>query len=212
MNILLACEESQAVTIELRKRGHNAFSCGILPCSGGYPEWHIQDDAINTAYDPLRNWDMLIGFPPCTDLAVSGAAWFKQKRENGSQERAIRFFMKLWGAPVAMIALENPVNILGGKYVQTYFPALYEELALPLKPAQYIEPYFFGDEANKKTGLWLKNLPKLRPTNMVDGSKYITSPSGKRYPEWSWKTGGGSGHIRSKTFPGIAKAMAIQWG
>ena len=109
MKILVACEESQAVTIELRKLGHEAYSCDIEPCSGGYPEWHIHDDVLKYL---INEWDMMIAFPPCTHLAVSGARWFKQKRADGRQQKAIDFFMSLANAPIAKIAIENPISIM----------------------------------------------------------------------------------------------------
>jgi hypothetical protein len=194
MKILVACEESQAVTIELRKLGHEAYSCDLLECSGGHPEWHIQGDAIKEAYS--GKYEIMIAFPPCTDLAVSGAAWFEQKRKDGRQEKSIQFFMDLMKAPIDKICIENPVGIMSGIYRE---------------PDQIIQPYFFGDEAQKSTCLWLKNLNKLEPTNIVGKGKFKTSPSGKKYAEWVWNTGGGSGKARSKTFPGIAKAMAEQF-
>ena len=195
LRVLVACEESQAVCIELRNRGFNAYSCDILPCSGGHPEWHIQKDVTELL---TEFWDLVIAFPPCTDLAVSGAAWFEQKRKDGRQQKSIDFFM-LFANYDGKIAIENPVGIMSRIY---------------RKPNQIIEPYYFGDAANKKTCIWLKGLPKLKhnPDNYSKGSEYIESPSGRRYPDWCWKTGGGSGHVRSKTYPGIAKAMAEQWG
>lgn len=210
LRILVACEESQAVTKEFRALGHDAFSCDILPESGGHPEWHIQGDVL-----PLlkQQWDLIVAFPPCTDLAVSGAAWFSKKRASGSQREAIEFFMKFVHADCDFICIENPVGILSGKYIKEHFPDLCEKYNLPLKPTQTIEPYFFGDPANKKTCLWLKGLPKLAhdPKDHCQGSTYVESKSGKRYPDWCWNTGGGSGNLRSKTFPGIAKAIAEQW-
>jgi hypothetical protein len=213
MKVLVACEESQAVCIEFRKLEHEAYSCDILPCSGGHPEWHLQMDVFEAI--KLKKWDKVISFQPCTDIAVSGAAWFKKKREDGTQEKSIRFFFEVWKFSNCS---ENPVGILnGGKYIKSWFPDLYNEMTafgFPFSPSQIIEPYYFGDAANKKTCLWLRNLPLLKhdPINYSEGSKYIQSPSGRSYPEWCWKTGGGSGKIRSKTFPGIASAMAEQWG
>lgn len=211
IRVLVACEESQAVCIEFRKRGFEAFSCDILPCSGGHPEWHIQGDVLEQLD---KGWDAILAFPPCTHLAVSGAAWFKNKREDGSQEDAIRFFMEMYNAPCDYVCVENPVGIISGKYILKHFPTLCEELGLPIKQTQIIEPYYFGDEANKKTCLWLKGLPPLAhdPANYSKGSTYYTSPSGNRSPDWHQKTGGGSGKVRSKTYPGIARAMAEQWG
>lgn len=209
--ILVACEESQAVTIEFRKLGFEAYSADILDCSGGHPEWHLKGDVTEILND---FWDAIIAFPPCTHLAVSGAAHFAAKRADGRQEEAIRFFMTIMQSSCKNISIENPVGIISGDYVKKYFPHLCEEFGLPIKYTQIIEPYYFGDNANKKTCLWLKGLPPLEhdPANYVEGSVYITTPSGRRSPEWHQKTGKGSGHIRSKTYPGIAKAMATQWG
>ena len=216
MKILVACEESQAVTIEFRKLGHEAYSCDILECSGGYPEWHLKQDVA-----PLlkENWDMIIAFPPCTHLAVSGAAWFEKKREDGRQRDSIEFFMKFINADCEKIAVENPIGIISGAYISKWFPDLQEKYNFPIKPTQKIQPWQFGDEAQKATCLWLKGLEELKPTNIVgkgefkmnhrkDGSvEYRTKwfeDARKLSPEERSKA-------RSKTFPGIAKAMAEQW-
>jgi hypothetical protein len=184
MKILVACEESQVVTIAFRERGHEAFSCDILPCSGGHPEWHIQDDVLRH----LEGWDMMIAFPPCTDLAVSGARWFNEKREDGRQAKAITFFMALVTAPVKRSAIENPIGIMSSFYC---------------KPDQIIQPWQFGHGETKATCLWLKNLPKLRPTDIVDGREQRV---------WKMAPSTDRALLRSKTFPGIANAMAEQWG
>lgn len=236
MNILVACEESQRVTIELRKLGHEAYSCDILDPSGGHPEWHIQQDVI-----PLLNgkcsfstmdgvnhsinekWDLIIAFPPCTHLAVSGAAWFEKKRKDGRQKDAVEFFCTILNADCEKIAVENPVNIIGGEYIRKFFPEMAEKYNLPLKQTQIIQPYQFGDRARKKTCLWLKNLPELNPTQIVDAGEIYTT-SGKNYSvgacaNWAVGEDGKSlrwgdprtAKARSKTFPGIAKAMAQQW-
>lgn len=217
MKILVACEESQAVTIELRKLGHEAYSCDIESCSGGHPEWHLRQDVI-----PLldKKWDMIIAFPPCTHLAVSGAAHFKKKREDGRQRQAIEFFMKIWNADCEKISVENPVNIISGTYINKYFPDLQEKYGFPIKPTQVIQPYEFGDKARKKTCLWLKGLSQLKPTNIVEpgeildggysvgaSAHYATDENGKIIAWNDPRTA----KIRSKTFPGIAKAMAEQW-
>lgn len=210
MRVLVACEESQAVCIAFRERGHEAYSCDILPCSGGHPEWHIQDDVLKHLND---RWNRIISFQPCTDLAVSGAAWFDRKRLSGEQEQSIKFFFEVW---LKSNCSENPVGILnGGYYIKKWFPEIYNlmiELGFPFKPSQIINPWQFGDPVSKKTCLWLKGLPPLLPTQIVNQSKYIKAPSGRKYPEWCWKTGKGCGKLRSKTLPGIAKAMAEQWG
>jgi site-specific DNA-cytosine methylase len=217
MKILVACEESQAVTKEFRALGHEAYSCDIEPCSGGHPEWHLQLDVTELL---KIKWDMIIAFPPCTHLAVSGAAHFKKKREDGRQEEAIKFFMALLAADCPKIAVENPVNIISGDYIRKHFPQLQEQYNLPIKPTQAIQPYEYGHEARKKTCLWLKGLPKLQPTNIVSCgeidknghsvgacSTFARDENGKIL---SWNDPR-TGKIRSKTFEGIAKAMAVQW-
>ena len=203
MRILVACEESQAVTKELRKLGHEAFSCDLLPCSGGHPEWHLQQDVFEVIN---KGWDMMIAFPPCTDLAVSGARHFERKRADGSQQKSIKFFMDLANAPIEKIALENPIGIISSEW---------------RKPDQIIQPWHFGDKAQKSTCLWLKNLPKLQHTNIVEKGEFFefTSKKGekKRMPMWYYKalqdakTPEQRRTLRSKTFKGIASAMAKQW-
>ena len=182
--LLVACEESQAVTKAFRKLGIEAYSCDILECSGGHPEWHIQGDVTEVIND---GWDMIIAFPPCCHLAVSGARYFKQKIADGRQPKAIEFFMMHVNANAKYIAVENPVSVMSTKY---------------RKPDQIINPWQFGHGEKKKTCLWLKNLPKLKPTDIVEGRDeriYLMSPSKDRKRN------------RSKTFPGIAAAMADQW-
>jgi hypothetical protein len=146
MRVLIACEESQAVCIALRAKGHEAYSCDIQDCSGGHPEWHIKDDVLKVINE---GWDMMIAFPPCTDLAVSGARYFEQKRKDGRQQQGIEFFMALANAPIRKIAIEKPVGVMSKVY---------------RKPDQIIQPYYFGDPERKTTCLWLKNLPKLLHT------------------------------------------------
>jgi hypothetical protein len=204
IKILIACEESQAVTIEFRKLGHEAYSCDIEPCSGGHPEWHLQQDVLPLLNEP---WDMMIAFPPCTYLTVTANRWYKpeyeEKYPTRKQDRAdaISFFMALVNAPIERIAIENPVGIMSSKY---------------RKPDQIIQPWQFGDAQIKKTCLWLTpNMPILKPTNIVEPlyKEYnsSTKASGKsRYPMlWAVK---GDAKARSKTFQGIARAMAEQWG
>jgi len=203
MRILVACEESQAVTKELRKLGHEAFSCDILECTGGHPEWHLQQDVFEVIN---QGWHMMIAFPPCTDLAVSGARHFERKRADGSQQRSIKFFMDLANAPIEKIALENPIGIISTEW---------------RKPDQIIQPWQFGDKAQKSTCLWLKGLPKLEHTNIVEKGDFFefVSKKGekKRMPMWYYKalqeakTPAQRRTLRSKTFKGIAKAMAEQW-
>ena len=184
MRVLVACEESQAVTIELRRLGHEAYSCDILECSGGHPEWHLQQDVLPLLKEP---WDMIIAFPPCTHLAVSGARYFEQKRKDGRQQQGIDFFMAFAGADCPRIAIENPVGIMS-----TYWR----------KPDQIIQPWQFGHGETKATCLWLKGLPLLKPTQVVDGREQRI---------WRMPPGPERAKLRSKTFPGIARAMAEQW-
>ncbi len=195
--VLIACEESQAVTKEFRNLGIEAFSCDLLPCSGGHPEWHFQCDV---AEQLKRDWDMIIAFPPCTHLASSGAAWFEQKRKDGRQGVAIDFFMMFAYHPCELKAIENPVGIMSTIY---------------RKPDQIIQPYQFGDSFSKKTCLWLYGLPKLAPTELVSPGEKVVYKSGKSMPKWYADAyslpPAERAKVRSKTFPGIAKAMAVQW-
>jgi len=193
MKILVACEESQAVTIELRKLGHEAYSCDIEPCSGGHPEWHLRQDV-----KPMlkQEWDMILAFPPCTHLAVSGAAWFEEKRKDGRQQQGIDFFMLFANCGCEKIAIENPVGIMSTTW---------------RKPDQIIQPYEYGHMEQKKTCLWLKGLPPLKPTNNVY-EKMLELPKNVRERLHYLPPSEDRAKLRSKTFPGIAKAMAEQWG
>ncbi len=202
MKIIMACEESQAVCIAFRKRGHEAYSCDTQECSGGHPEWHIQGDVLEQLD---KGWDIMIGFPPCTHLAVSGARWFPEKRKDGRQQEGIDFFMALVNAPIEKIAIENPIGIMSSIY---------------RKPDQIIQPYYFGDPDQKTTCLWFKNLPILFHAKKIDlfnddithvKPKFIISKTGNKYNRLH-HLGSGHGYERSKTFPGIANAMAEQWG
>lgn len=184
MKILVACEESQAVTIELRRLGHEAYSCDIEPCSGGHPEWHLQVDALELL---KMKWDMILAFPPCTHLAVSGARYFEQKRKDGRQQAAIDFFMRFANADCPKIAIENPVGIMSTVWK---------------KPDQIIQPWQFGHGETKKTCLWLKGLPPLIPTEIVEGREQRI---------WKMPPSEDRAKNRAKTFPGIARAMAEQW-
>tara|TARA_R110000824_G_C14942174_1_gene649969 strand:+ start:62 stop:682 length:621 start_codon:yes stop_codon:yes gene_type:complete len=202
MRVLVACEESQAVTIELRKLGHEAFSSDIIDCSGGHPEWHIKGDVLHI----LNNeWDMIIAFPPCTHLSGAGAPSWKAKQADGRQQVAIDFVYKIRDADCPLIAIENPTGKLNSCW---------------RKPDQIINPYQFGDPFKKRTCLWLKGLANLIDTNLVEPEFHYTSNStrggllkdGTRkksnlpiYKAWS------TAKERSKTFPGIANAMAAQW-
>ena len=183
MKVLVACEESQEVCKAFRAVGHEAYSCDIQPCSGGHPEWHIQDDVLKH----LDGWDLVIAHPPCTDLAVSGARWFKEKHESGVQQKSIEFFMEFTRLSCAW-AIENPVGIMSTIY---------------RKPDQIIQPWMFGHGEQKATCLWLHDLPKLNPTNVVEGREQRI---------WKMAPSIDRAKMRSKTFPGIAKAMAEQWG
>jgi len=181
LNVLIGCEESQAVCIEFRKLGHNAFSCDLQECSGGHTEWHIVGDALGTA---AGDWDLKIGFPPCDHLAVSGARWFEDKRKDGRQQAGIDFFLKM--ADI-YDAIENPIGIMSTIY---------------RKPDQIIQPWQFGHGETKSTCLCLKGLPLLEPTNIV---------LGREQNIWKMPPSADRAKLRSKTYPGIAKAMASQW-
>ena len=210
MKVLVACEESQRVCIAFREKGHEAYSCDIQECSGGHPEWHIQEDVLNVIGE---KWDMIIAHPPCTYLTVAGNRWFDVKKYGDKawkrieyRHKAIDFFMQFVDAPCNKIYIENPVGIMSTIY---------------RKPDQIIEPYYFGEQARKKTCLWLKNLSYLVPTDIVNpgeiekggysvaaSANYARGANGKilrwNDPETS--------KIRAKTFWGIARAMAEQWG
>lgn len=183
MRVLVACEESQEVCKRFRAKGHEAYSCDIQECSGGKPEWHIIGDVLGQLD---KGWDMMIAFPPCTHLAVSGARWFKEKRKE--QAQALEFVRKLLLAPIDKIAIENPISIISSKI---------------RKPDQIIQPWQFGHGETKATCLWLKNLPKLKSTNIVEGreARIHKMPPGPDRAK-----------LRSKTYEGIAEAMADQWG
>lgn len=183
LKVLVACEESQTVCKAFRELGHEAYSNDVLDCSGCHPEWHLKCDAREVLND---NWDIVIAFPPCTDLAVSGARYFAQKRADGRQQKAIDFFM-MFANYDGVIGIENPIGIMSTLY---------------RKPDQIIQPWQFGHGETKATCLWLKGLPLLTPTKIVEGREqriWKMSPSKDR------------AKLRSKTFPGIAKAMAEQW-
>lgn len=191
--VLVACEESQVVCKAFRALGHEAYSCDIQPCSGGHPEWHLQVDALEML---KMRWDLIIAHPPCTDLAVSGAAHFKEKQKDGRQQKAVEFFMRFVDADCGKIAVENPVCIMSTRY---------------RKPDQIIQPYMFGHPEKKKTCLWLKGLLPLTPTN--DVSEYMkTLPKNKQERLHYLPPSPERAKLRSKTFPGIAAAMAEQWG
>lgn len=197
MKVLVACEESQRVCIAFRNLGHEAYSCDIIDCSGNHPEWHIKDDVLNHLDN---NWDLLIAHPPCTYLANSGVQHLhKDKSRWEKMEKAVNFFNTLLNVPIKKICIENPV------------PHGYAKLP---KYSQIIQPYFFGDEVQKKTCLWLKGLPNLIPTNIVNkGETYIDKNGKSNGSKWyQLPPSKDRSKYRSKTFQGIANAMADQWG
>ena len=197
MKILVGCEESQAVTKAFRELGHEAYSCDIQDCSGGYPEWHLKMDVFQ-AID-LHDWDMGVFFPDCTYLTVSANKWYKDMppRKSGvlvgaerreARVKAIDFFMKLYNCKIPKVSIENPIGVMSSQF---------------RKPDQVLQPWMFGHGETKATCLWLRGLPKLEPTNIVDGrhQKMHLLPNTKDRAK-----------LRSKTYPGIAEAMAEQWG
>ena len=228
MKVLVACEESQRVCTAFRERGHEAYSCDIQECSGGHPEWHIQGDVL-----PLLNgdctfqdmvggvhkidgkWDLIIAHPPCTYLTVSGNRWFDINRYGDAARqrykdryKAIVFFMQMVTAAAPMVAVENPIGIMNTAF---------------RKPDQTIQPYMFGHPYAKSTCLWLKNLPPLLPTEWCEPERIHSAGASGGYSGSSWYVTDENGNAlswndprtareRSKTFPGIAKAMAEQWG
>ena len=201
MRVLVGCEESQAITKAFRELGHEAYSCDIKECSGGHPEWHIQDDVINTIVAPLNNdpWDVIILHPPCTALAVSGNAWYGTGMEkNNERDEAIEWTTNLWNIAkqyaLVGVALENPVGVLT------------HHLGKP----QYIQPWQFGHKEQKKTGLWLHNLPELVETDNVY-AEMMELPKKERERLHYMSPSADRGKLRSKTFPGIARAIADQW-
>ena len=196
MRVLIACEESQAVTLAFRALGVDAWSCDLLPCSGGRPEWHIQGDVLPILREA---WDMVIAFPPCTDLSVSGARWFREKQADGRQQASISFFEEFTRLDhVPRVAIENPVGIMSRLY---------------RKPDQIVQPWHFGDPHTKSTCLWLRGLPLLVPVDSCDpGPRHVTK-SGRSLPVWyNMPPGPERAQLRSKTFPGLAREMAAQWG
>lgn len=227
MNVLVACEESQEVCRAFRERGHNAYSCDIQECSGGHPEWHIKGDVLKVLnpvdhgnnylpaiwfstmdgnFNEVEKWDLIIAHPPCTDLAVSGARHFARKKADGSQQRSIDFFMEFVNLSCEKVAIENPVCIMSSIY---------------RKPDQIIQPWQFGHPVSKKTCLWLKGLPLLQPTNIIEPGKtdkhgftvgaalQMARDENGKILSWSDPR---TAKARSKTFSGIARAMAEQWG
>ncbi len=232
MKVLVACEESQTVCKAFRKRGHEAYSCDIMDCSGGHPEWHIKGDAlkvINPEYYDGRygitpnisfytangeyhqfdgKWDLIIAHPPCTYLCMSSQKHCnvevygrKAVERIAKRDEAVDFFMQFVNADCDKIAIENPVGVMTRYY---------------RKADQYIQPLQFGHPTTKRTGLWLKNLPKLTPTKIVEQEFHI-SGTGRAWDKWFWDSSviqdrAERSRFRSKTFGGIAEAMAEQWG
>lgn len=192
MKILVACEYSGAIRDELIRLGHDAWSCDLLEGEGIHTGKHMQTPVQNILF---QGWDMMIAHPPCTHLAVSGARWFKDKVVE--QAEALEFVQMLMDAPIPHIAIENPISVISSKI---------------RKPDQIVQPWMFGDPFTKTTCLWLKNLPPLEPTNIVDkGERHVTK-SGKSLPAWyNLPPSADRAKIRSKTFPGMAQAMAEQW-
>lgn len=221
MRVLVACEESQRVCIAFREKGHDAYSCDIQECSGGNPEWHILGDVLpilngntkfitqdGTLHEISGKWDMIIAHPPCTYLTVTGNRWFniekygkKAIKRYEQRKEAIQFFFRIVNANCDKIAIENPIGIMS---------TVWE------KPTQIIQPFMFGEPFEKRTCLWLKNLPKLNSTKLVIPPERIKFSSGKTMPEWYAKLWAlpkeEREKERSKTFIGIACAMAEQWG
>lgn len=226
MKVLVACEESQEVCKAFRAKGHEAYSCDLQECSGGHPEWHYTGDVLQLLNGNVTfltdgggtavidgQWDLVIAHPPCTYLTVSGNAWFDIAKYGDSAKQrykdrysAIVFFMQMVLASAPRVAVENPIGIMSSAYK---------------KPSQIIQPYQFGEHARKTTCLWLKNLPKLKPTEIVDpgdirgngysldASLYYAVDENGKALRWSDPR---TAKARSHTFPGIAKAMADQWG
>lgn len=220
MNVLIACEESQRVCMAFREKGHRAFSCDILECSGGHPEWHIKGDVL-----PLLNghceftlqngqtdrqtdrWDLIIAHPPCTDLCVSGARWFAEKQKDLRQQKAVAFFMHFVLANCDRICIENPIGIMSNVYQ---------------KPSQIIQPWWFGDNYSKSTCLWLKGLEPLKPETTeqpeIEFVEWTDSKTGKKKRQDKFSADAlklppeERARLRSQTFPGIARAMSEQWG
>ena len=220
MKILIACEESQRITIAMRQRGHECYSCDIIEPSGGHPEWHIQQDVIPLLNGPISfqtndgqlhnidKWDLIIAHPPCQFLTNTGNKYFNEEvygekahQRKQNREDAINFFMKIANANCDKIAIENPVGCMSTRW---------------RKPDQIIQPYMFGNPIRKRTCLWLKGLPKLKPTNQIEPEEQILSPNGKKIGTWYRETYNiakkDRAKERSKTFPEVAKAIAEQWG
>lgn len=230
MNVLIACEESQTVCKAFRQLGVNAYSCDLIECSGGHPEWHFQGDALDViakaggvtqSGNPVfvDHWDLMIAHPPCTYLTSSGAKWFYHPDDKGlpieerrphpkfphrkqDQDAGAEFFMAMYNANIPYVAVENPVGVMSTRF---------------RKPDQIVQTFMFGDQARKTTCLWLKGLPPLESTKVVSEGETLQFKSGKRMQKWisdaftKAKTAEERRRLRSKTFEGMAKAMAEQW-
>lgn len=211
MKVLVACEESQRVCIEFRKRGHEAYSCDLQDCSGGHPEWHLKMDVFKAIEG--NHWDMMIGFPPCTYLTNAGIGWFNESKygqkaidRNVKRKAAASFFMMLYYQPIKYICLENPVGWMNKNF---------------MKPSQIVHPYYFGDPHVKPTCLWLRglsplvydkdNVVKPDPLKIAIRKPGGVNPAGSIKKQYFIQGGPKNPKERSKTFPGIAKAMAEQW-
>ena len=194
MRVLVGCEESQEVCKAFRAKGHEAYSCDLLDCSGNYPQWHFKKDVFCAISD---GWDLIILHPPCTALAVSGNAWYgKGMQKHKERIKAVKWTVNLFDYAknkAKKVAMENPVGVL------------------PIKPSQYIQPWQFGHPESKKTGFWLHELPLLKETDQVK-SVFDSLPKNKQQRLHYLPPSKDRAKIRSKTFPGIAKAMAEQWG
>ena len=221
MNVLIACEESQRVCTAFRDRGHTAYSCDIQTASGGHPEWHIKGDVLpllngrckfttqdGQKHEILGKWDLIIAHPPCTYLTFAGNGWFDTGKYGDSawarmreRNKAIAFFYRFVMADCDRIAIENPLGIMSTAYRSA---------------DQIVQPYMFGDAFEKRTCLWLKGLTPLNPTNVVEPPPRKKYASGKTMPEWYARAYGlpedERRKERSRTFPGLANAMAEQWG
>ena len=204
MKVLIACEESQRVCTAFRNKGHEAYSCDILSCSGEHPEWHIKDDVLKHLDE---NWDLIIAHPPCTYLTVAANKYYNVEKygvkaieREQLREEAIEFFLKFTDLKCPKVAIENPIGVMSTRF---------------RKPTQVIQPYYFGDRERKATCLWLKGLPPLKPTNIVEPD-IIKHKSGRTDSRLHFETlklpKEERARIRSKTFEGIANAMAEQWG
>lgn len=204
MRVLVACEESQRVCIAFRNKGHEAYSCDILECSGGHPEWHIQDDVLKHINE---NWDLIIAHPPCTYLTVAANKYYnvekygkKAEERQKQRQKAMEFFMLFTDLKCPKVCIENPIGVMSSFYC---------------KPTQIIQPYQFGHAERKATCLWLKGLSALKPTNIV-APDIIKLKSGKTDSRLHYETlklpAEERAKMRSKTFEGVALAMAEQWG